>query len=118
MSGEPSCGLYKSRPPGPAHQQPGATSGSIPKGDTADDSRESQDVVRRAELVYEQRLKAKLERTHPNYFVAIEPESGDYFLGRTLSEAAAGARKAQPGRRAGVLRVGHRTAVHLGLALP
>jgi hypothetical protein len=78
---------------------------------------DSHELARRAEHIYEQRLKNELESTHLDYFVAIEPDSGDYFLGRTLSEAAAAARKAHPGRRAFVLRVGHRTAVHIGAHL-
>ena len=77
-------------------------------------SPESLEIIRRAELVYEQKLKADLEKTHLNYFVAIEPESGEYFLGHTLSEAAAGARRAYPDRRAHIMRVGHRAAVHIG----
>jgi hypothetical protein len=78
---------------------------------------DSQELARQAEQIYVQRLKAELESTHLDYFVAIEPESGDYFLGRTLSEAAAAVRKAHPGRRAFVMRVGHRTAVHIGARL-
>ncbi len=72
------------------------------------------DLVQQAEQIYRARLKSELERTHPNFFVAIEPDSGDYFLGRTLSEASAAARKAHSDRRACVLRVGHSAAVHLG----
>ena len=79
---------------------------------------DSPELLRRAELIYEQRLKAALEKSHPNYFVAIEPDSGDYFLGGTLSEAAAAAREAYPDRRISLLRVGHRAAVHMGAWLP
>jgi hypothetical protein len=77
-------------------------------------SRDTQDLVRRSELVYEERLKAALESTHRDYFVAIEPDSGDYFLGQTLSEAAAAARQVYPDRRAYVLRVGHPVTVYIG----
>jgi len=78
-------------------------------------SAESHELIRRAELYYEQHLKAKLEASHRDSFVAIEPDSGDYFLGRTLSEAANAARAAHPQRRAHIMRVGHRTAVHFGV---
>ena len=47
--------------------------------------------VRRAEDIYATRLRALLESGHMDEFVAIEPESGDYFLGKTLSEAAGAA---------------------------
>jgi hypothetical protein len=77
-------------------------------------SQESRDLIRRAELVYEQRHKTALEATHRDYFVAIEPDSGDYFLGRTLSEAASAARQTYPDRRTYIIRVGHRAAVHIG----
>ncbi len=77
-------------------------------------SQDSLDLVRRGELIYEQCWKATLESTHQDYFVAIEPDSGDYFLGRTLSEAAAAARQTYPNHRTYVLRVGHSTAVHIG----
>jgi hypothetical protein len=52
-------------------------------------SPDSCELIRRAELIYEQRLKEQLETYHRDSFVAIEPESGDYFLDRTLSEASA-----------------------------
>ena len=72
------------------------------------------DLFKRAERVYEERLRVDLERTHPDAFVAIEPESGDFFLGRTLSEASAGAHAAHPDRRSCVLRVGHTVTLQIG----
>jgi hypothetical protein len=47
-------------------------------------------------------------------FVVIEPDSGDYFLGKTMSEASAAARTAHPDRRGYIVRVGHRAAIHMG----
>ena len=44
-------------------------------------------IADRAKKIYNDRLKGVLEATEPNKFVAIEPESGDYFVGVTLSEA-------------------------------
>jgi hypothetical protein len=79
---------------------------------------EPSDVARQAESIYARRLKDELERSHRDEFVAIEPESGDFFLGLTLSEAMGRARNAHPDRLAHVLRVGHRTAVHFGASLP
>ena len=78
-------------------------------------SRKDDDIVQHAERIYEERLRAKLEKSHPNAFVAIEPVSGDYFLGETLSEAGIAARKAHPDRLSFIMRVGHRTAVHIGV---
>ena len=72
------------------------------------------ELVERSTRIYEERYKAQLERSHPNYFVAIEPDSGDFFLGQTLSDAAAAARAVYPGRRTGIVRVGHEAAIHMG----
>jgi hypothetical protein len=73
-------------------------------------------LVRDAEQLYESRLRAQLEPTHRDEFVAIEPESGDFFLGRTLSEAIGAARKAHPDRLAHAMRVGHAAALHFGVS--
>ncbi len=53
-----------------------------------DEDIELEDLIERSEKIYEDRHKQELERTHLNDFVAIEPESGHYFTGRTLSEAS------------------------------
>lgn len=73
------------------------------------------EFVRRAEEIYSTRLRAVLEPEHVDEFVAIEPESGDYFLGKTLNEASRAARRAYPGRLTHAMRVGHRAAVHFGM---
>jgi hypothetical protein len=75
------------------------------------------ELYERANRVYQERLQAELERSHLNSFVAIEPESGDYFLGRTLSEASAAASLAHPDRRCCILRVGHPVTLHIGAGL-
>jgi len=78
----------------------------------------TQDVdefVRRAEEVYAMRLRTILEPAHVDEFVAIEPDSGDYFLGKTLSEAIGAARRSHPDRLAHAMRVGHRAALHFGV---
>ncbi len=58
------------------------------------------------------RLRSALEAEHRDEFVAIEPESGDYFLGRTLREAVGAARRAHPDRLTHAMRVGHKAAIH------
>ena len=78
-------------------------------------TQEPHEVAQKAERIYEDSLKETLERTHPGQFVAIEPASGDYFLGLTLSEAIAAARKAHAERLPHVLRVGHRSTIHIGV---
>ncbi len=71
-------------------------------------------VAEAARQIYEAQLRDELEATHRDDFVAIEPTSGDYFLGRTLSEAIGAARSQYPDRLAHAFRVGHPAAVHLG----
>jgi hypothetical protein len=49
-------------------------------------SQNSEDVADRARRIYEERLRATLEESHMNESVAIEPISGECFLGQTLSD--------------------------------
>ena len=73
------------------------------------------EFVLRAEQLYATRLRAVLEPEHIDEFVAIEPDSGDYFLGKTLREATGAARKTYPRRLTHVMRIGHRAALHFGM---
>lgn len=77
-------------------------------------SSDSREIARQAQAIYEQRLKTELENSHAGEFVAIEPISGDHFLGGTLSEAIQAARKAHPDRLGYAMRVGSRTTVQIG----
>ena len=76
---------------------------------------EVEQFVRKAEEIYATRLRSVLEPGHLGEFVAIEPESGDYFLGATLSEAMGAARRSHPDRLAHAMRVGHKAAIHFGM---
>lgn len=71
--------------------------------------------VRRAEEFYNSTLRSILEPNHTDQFVVIEPESGDFFLGKTLSEAGHAARIAHPDRLTHAMRVGHSAALHFGM---
>jgi hypothetical protein len=73
------------------------------------------DTASAARCIYEDQLRERLEKSHLDEFVAIEPVSGEYFLGQTLSDAIGAARTKYPDRLAHALRVGHRAAVHFGL---
>lgn len=75
---------------------------------------ESEEIVRRAEAIYADRLKVLLEPTHAGEFVAIEPTSGEYFLGPTLTAAVTAARSAYPERVTYVMRVGEAAAIRIG----
>lgn len=75
-------------------------------------SENRENVADRARRIYEERLRATLEESHMDEFVAIEPISGEYFLADTLSEAIGASRRKYPDRLAHALRVGHKAAIH------
>ena len=60
-------------------------------------------------------IRSELEVLHMNQFVAIEPVSGDYFLGDTLSDAIGASRDKYPQRLVHTFRIGHRAAIHFGM---
>jgi hypothetical protein len=72
-------------------------------------------IASAAKKIYAEQLRELLEPSHQDEFVAIEPTSGEYFLGRTLSDAIGAARAKYPDRLAHALRVGHSATVHFGL---
>jgi hypothetical protein len=69
--------------------------------------------IERAKQAYDERLAAKLEPEHTGEIVAIEPDSGDYFLGADEIEAADNARTAGQQGPFYFLRVGSRYAHRL-----
>lgn len=77
-------------------------------------SPDTKSVIQRAKQIYAERLQAVLESQHLNRFVAIEPESGEYFLGDTFDEAVKSARAKHPSRLSHTVRIGHRAAFHMG----
>ncbi len=77
-------------------------------------SDETRAVIDRAKRLYADRLRADLESQYMGRFVAIEPESGDYFLGNTFDEAVMAARIKYPSRLSYTLRIGKRAAFSMG----
>ncbi|RLT22554.1 MAG: hypothetical protein DWI29_00505 [Planctomycetota bacterium] len=77
-------------------------------------SEQTQSTAIRAKAIYAERLQAKLEAENHNKFVAIEPESGDYFVSDSFGQAVADARLVYPDRISFVIRVGHQVALHMG----
>jgi len=78
-------------------------------------SAETKSVIDRAKQIYASQLQSDLERAHMDRFVAIEPESGEYFLGDTFDEAVKSARTKYPTRLSHTIRIGHRAAFHIGV---
>lgn len=77
-------------------------------------SADTKAIIERAKRIYAEQLQAVLEPQHRNRFVAIEPESGEYFLGDTFDAAVKSARAKHPSRLSHTIRIGHRAAFHLG----
>lgn len=77
-------------------------------------SQETMDLAQRAEKIYDERLKSLLEPKHWGEIVAIEPDSGDYYLDNTLEGAGAKARAAHPDKLSYALRVGPRAVFDIG----
>jgi hypothetical protein len=77
-------------------------------------SAETKSVIERAKRIYAEQLRAVLEPQHLNRFVAIEPESGEYFLADTFDEAVKAATAKHPDRLSHTIRIGHRAAFHMG----
>ncbi len=72
------------------------------------------DFLQRGKRIYEERLKSLLEPDHKGEIVAVEVESGDYFLGRREIEAYDKAVAKHPGKQFAFLRVGFRTTHYVG----
>ena len=63
---------------------------------------------------YETHLKKILEPEHNGKFVSIEPESGQYFLGKTGGLAIAAGNKIFPDKILFLARIGYKTAYKIG----
>ena len=55
-------------------------------------AKQSTELANRAKAIYDEKLKHRLESSNLDDFVAVEPDSGEFFLGKTLSEAIQAAR--------------------------
>ncbi|MCS7264060.1 MAG: hypothetical protein NZ805_04425 [Armatimonadetes bacterium] len=66
------------------------------------------EFVEKAKAVYEQ-LKPQLLPQCKGMVIAIEPETGDYELGKTTMEAGGKLRQRHPGKIFFFTRVGYRT---------
>ena len=71
-------------------------------------------VAESAKKVYDEDLRVQLEQDHRDEFVAIEPTSRRFFLGKTFLEVALEAKNTYPDRKIFVIRIGHDAAFHIG----
>jgi hypothetical protein len=70
-------------------------------------------LAAKARTIYSQRLKQTLEACCRGQFVAIEVDSGDYFLGSTPLEAIKNGKAKHPEKAFHVMKVGYKAAVLL-----
>jgi hypothetical protein len=71
-------------------------------------------LVEQGQRLYEAKLRAGLEPAHGGRFVAIEPETGRYFLGDTGTAALVAARTAMPHSLFYLTRIGREAAHSIG----
>jgi hypothetical protein len=74
---------------------------------------EGERLCRRGNRLYQTKLKALLEPQYTGMFAAIEPDSGDYFLGRRMIEAVLKAEEQHPDKLVFIVRIGFPTAVSM-----
>lgn len=72
------------------------------------------ELIDRAREIYEKELKSELEAHEGGKIVAVEVESGDYFLGDSEVEAYEQAIKKYPAKKFAFLRVGAKTTHFVG----
>ena len=60
----------------------------------------------KAKAIYNERYKTELEKQYKGKIVAIEPESGDYFIGDTTKEAYYKAIVKHPNKPFHFIRIG------------
>ncbi|MCY2987592.1 MAG: hypothetical protein NTY19_06975 [Planctomycetota bacterium] len=75
---------------------------------------QTQELVRNAELVYDQRLRTRLETEHFGALIALDPESGDFVLADTFREIDVAAQHRFGNKPVHIFRVGGGGAVRIG----
>ncbi|MGH9847636.1 MAG: hypothetical protein ACREEM_53780 [Blastocatellia bacterium] len=70
-------------------------------------------IFRKGKRLYQTKLKSLLEPLHTGKFAAIEPDSGEYFLGTKMIEAVLQARAKYPDKLVYIVRIGFRAAVSM-----
>jgi hypothetical protein len=74
---------------------------------------EGEKLTDRGVRLYRTKLKKTLEPEYNGMFAAIEPDSGDYFLGKRMIEAVDKAKAKHPDKLVYLVKVGFPTAVKM-----
>lgn len=76
----------------------------------------AEEIVRRGQEIYEDRLRSQLEPEHIGKYLVIDIETGEYELDEDGHAASVRAFQKKPdGARYG-MRIGHRAYGHLGMS--
>lgn len=70
-------------------------------------------IAKRGGEIYQRKLKKSLSKKKKGSFVAIEVESGDYFIAPKAIEALEKAEMAYPGKKYHLVRIGYPAAAML-----
>jgi len=73
-------------------------------------------IASTARQFYDSELRHQLEESRHGHFVAIDPESKEYFISDSFLGAALAAKAAHPQQKPFVIRVGYDAAFHIGSA--
>ncbi|MCX5795321.1 MAG: hypothetical protein NTY77_07510 [Elusimicrobia bacterium] len=63
--------------------------------------------VKKAEAIYESKLRSELGLRYAGQYIAIDPDTEEYFIGSSVREACLQGSQKHPGRKLVCLRVGH-----------
>ena len=78
-------------------------------------SNESRSVISRSKSLYAEKLQEELESKFHGQFVAIEPDSGEYFVAATFDDAVSSAKAQHPDKLSHTIRIGHAGAFSIGV---
>lgn len=67
---------------------------------------DKESFAQRGQEIYEERLRSELEPEHKGDMVAIDVDTGEYFLGKSTLEAVKRGRERYPGKIFYLVRVG------------
>ena len=74
----------------------------------------SQEVMEKARRVYDEQLRDKLEAEHSGEVIAVEPDSGDFVLGKDFMAVSQACRQRFGNKLTYTFRVGGGSAVKIG----
>lgn len=74
--------------------------------------RSVKNVVKKGEEIYKKKIKSIVLPDHISKFVAIEVNSGNYFLGNSIMEAIKNGKKKYPNRIFHVVKIGSKLKIY------